>query len=358
VRLAPRVLAAEAEVARATDDVRLATLRQSSANAAAEREVAAAQKTLEDAKGLLQRASDRLASAQAGTHPDTGLPPTAEELAALAVDKDAATVGVATAETTVTIAKQTVDQVAVEQASLVRQAQASLDIAQARLVEVNQPPDRTLLSRSLDAAKEELTEARGDLASLEATVGTWIPAGEIVFLERVPVRVDRVAVVLGSSVSGSFMTVTGSDITLRVQVREADVERLELGDVAYVEDTSLEAPLEGKIVSIAEQGTAGRIAVEVELNSVPDELVGKNVKVVIPIESTEGEVLAVPAAALSAVADGSVRVEVETAPGVTEFVTVVPGLAAGGLVEITPVDGDLAAGDRVVVGQEFGTSGG
>jgi hypothetical protein len=86
--------------------------------------------------------------------------------------------------------------------------------------------------------------------------------------------------------------------------------------------------------------------------------VGKNVKVVIPIESTEGEVLAVPAAALSAVADGSVRVEVETAPGVTEFVTVVPGLAAGGLVEITPVDGDLAAGDRVVVGQEFGTSGG
>jgi len=166
-----------------------------------------------------------------------------------------------------------------------------------------------------------------------------------------------VGVALGSTISGSFMTVSGSELTLRVQVPETDVERLAVGDTVYVEDDALDAPLEGSILTISSQGSGGRIPVEVSLASVPDELVGSNVKVVIPIESTAGEVLAVPAAALSAVADGSVRVEVETQPGVTHFVTVAPGLAAGGLVEITPVDGDLAEGDRVVVGQDFATDG-
>lgn len=50
--------------------------------------------------------------------------------------------------------------------------------------------------------------------------------------------------------------------------------------------------------------------------------------------------------------DGSARVEVEDEPGVTRFVQVTPGLAAGGLVEITPVEGDLEEGDLVVVGRE------
>ena len=38
------------------------------------------------------------------------------------------------------------------------------------------------------------------------------------------------------------------------------------------------------------------------------------------------------------------------AEGVTTRVTVTTGLAAGGFVEIVPVDGDLEVGDRVVVG--------
>jgi threonine dehydrogenase-like Zn-dependent dehydrogenase len=44
-------------------------------------------------------------------------------------------------------------------------------------------------------------------------------------------------------------------------------------------------------------------------------------------------------------------VTVEDTDGTTRAVTVIPGLStAGGMVEITPVDGDLEAGDRVVVG--------
>ncbi|HZI36861.1 MAG TPA: hypothetical protein VFF24_01045, partial [Acidimicrobiia bacterium] len=82
-----------------------------------------------------------------------------------------------------------------------------------------------------------------------------------------------------------------------------------------------------------------------------------NVRVTIPVSSTGGAVLAVPAAALSATADGSTIVQVEEDDGALRTVTVEPGLAAGGLVEVTPVEGQLAEGDLVVVGLEQGSAG-
>jgi multidrug efflux pump subunit AcrA (membrane-fusion protein) len=72
--------------------------------------------------------------------------------------------------------------------------------------------------------------------------------------------------------------------------------------------------------------------------------------VTIPVQSTGGEVLAVPASAISATADGSAQVTIEEEDGSTRFLTVAPGLSSGGLVQITALDGDLAEGDRVVVG--------
>ena len=65
--------------------------------------------------------------------------------------------------------------------------------------------------------------------------------------------------------------------------------------------------------------------------------------------------LAVPVAALSVAADGTSRVQVQAADGATRFVTVTPGLAAKGLVAVTP-DGDLAEGDLVVVGTRRSTA--
>ena len=73
-------------------------------------------------------------------------------------------------------------------------------------------------------------------------------------------------------------------------------------------------------------------------------------KITIPLSTTGGEVLAVPAAALSATADESVRVEIDNGDGTTRFVTVEAGLSTGGLVEITPIDGEIVSGDLVVVG--------
>jgi len=84
------------------------------------------------------------------------------------------------------------------------------------------------------------------------------------------------------------------------------------------------------------------------------ELVGVNFRLQIPLERSEGEVLAVPLAALSAGADGSSRVEVERADGSTDLVPVEVGLQDKNrsLVEVIPIGGNLQAGDLVVIGIE------
>jgi hypothetical protein len=74
------------------------------------------------------------------------------------------------------------------------------------------------------------------------------------------------------------------------------------------------------------------------------------VRLTIAVKSTAGDVLAVPTSALSVGADGSTRLEVERADHTTTFVQVQPGLAAQGMVEVTPTKGELAPGDNVVVG--------
>jgi hypothetical protein len=69
---------------------------------------------------------------------------------------------------------------------------------------------------------------------------------------------------------------------------------------------------------------------------------GANIKVIIDVASTQGEVLAVPLAALFSDADANTQVEVLAADGSTRFQRVTTGLTAGGQVEVHPVDPDGA----------------
>ena len=213
----------------------------------------------------------------------------------------------------------------------------------------------------LEDARSDLIEAQDALEKLESETGVWMPAGELIFLERLPVRVDLLTAERGSSVSGSFMTVTGSELAVRGSVLVRDVSLVKEGGEAWIDDSLLAAPLVGEIRLVEDRpGTRDvsndRHYIEIVADGIPDELIGKNVKVVMPVGGTDGDVLAVPAAALSATADGSTRVEVEQPDGSTRFVRVEPGLAASGLVEITPLDGELKEGDLVVVGVASGDS--
>jgi peptidoglycan hydrolase-like protein with peptidoglycan-binding domain len=257
-------------------------------------------------------------------------------------------------QTAITDATNNLAVVTTEHDNAVSAAQRQLDIAQARLKEAQSPGDTTALLRARDDASRQVADAGKQLAELEKSLGTWIPAGELIFLKNLPVQVAAASVSRGGTVSGSFMTVSGADIAMTVGLPESDAKRLKVGDKIIIDEPKLlSAPFESTISEIPEAGSSGRVQMKALLASFPPELLGANVRVIIPVESTSGEVLVVPAAALSAVANGDVRVEVEDPdqPGQTRFVTVVTGLAADGLVEVKPVDGTLAKGDRVVVGQ-------
>ena len=240
------------------------------------------------------------------------------------------------------------------------EAQNRLLDAQDALAELLKPPDLTALQRRVDESETDLETARNDLDKLENEYGIWIPAGEVIFLKRTPVRVDAITSELGSRVSGGFMTVTGSDLAVRGSVLARDVSLVREGGEARIEDASLTEPIPGSIRLLENRPGTRNVASDrhyMEITAageIPDDLVGKNVRIVIPVGGTAGEVWAVPAAALSATADGAVRIEIAGEGTSTRFVEVEPGLSAQGLVEVTPLDGEIAVGDMVVVGAASG----
>jgi hypothetical protein len=270
---------------------------------------------------------------------------------------------VAVAEATAALDQARFDQTrtATEQQALVDAAVARLTVAQAALDDLHRGVDTSSLRRQIDAAREEAGRARDELAALESELGTWLPAGEIVFLKATPVRVDQVAVARGSVIDGAFITVSGSELALRSSVTERDAPRVEVGMEVQIENPEAGGVIPGVISFKADRpGTDGvqpdRIYLEITPEEIPPEIIGTNVRVTIPVSSTGGEVLAVPAAALSATASGSTIVQVEEEEEL-RTVTVRPGLAAGGLVEVTPLEGSLEEGDWVVVGREGSSSG-
>jgi multidrug efflux pump subunit AcrA (membrane-fusion protein) len=145
-----------------------------------------------------------------------------------------------------------------------------------------------------------------------------------------------------------------------VPIEEAPL--LRTGMKAVIDEPDLGIDETGVVSQVAEQpGTNDvdgfHVYFEVTVDGAPPALVGASVRITVPIESTEGPVLSVPVSAVSLAADGSSRVQRSTDAGL-EFVTVEPGLSAGGFVQVTPTDGALEPGDLVVVGFESGSSSG
>jgi multidrug efflux pump subunit AcrA (membrane-fusion protein) len=255
-----------------------------------------------------------------------------------------------------------VTRTSVEQQALVDAAAGQVTVAQAALAELQKGVDTSSIKRQIEASREELALANEELTALEGELGTWLPAGEIVFLKGMPVRVDQVAVSRGSIIDGSFITVSGSELALRSSVSERDAPRVDVGMEVEIENPETGESISGVISEKAERtGTNGvaqdRIYLEITPSELPDEIIGANVRVTIPVSSTGGEVLAVPAAALSATANGSTILQVEGEDLALTTVTVETGLAAGGLVEVTSIGGELAEGDLVVVGREGSSTG-
>mgnify|MGYP000278572147 CR=1 FL=1 len=346
------LLAARSDVSAAQEALSLAELQRDTDNAAAGRAVTAAAAVVANASADVTLAAARSAQARSGTHPDTGEPPTAVEVADLDSALALAQVSLTDAANASAAAEAAVPITAKQGDSAAAAARRAVDVARAALKERESPPAAAGDDEVRGDLVAEVTAANAALADLTAGIGTWLPSGEVVYVAALPVQVAKVETARGDVLSAAFITVSGAEKSMTVSLQAADLKRVAVGDVVRIDEADLPVPLEGTVSVIPDAGGKDRVDIEVALDQIPEELVGANVRVIIPIESTAGEVLVVPAAALSSLASGDVRVQVEDSPGQTRFVTVKTGLATDGSVEVAPLDGTLDEGDRVVVGME------
>ncbi|MBO3101556.1 hypothetical protein [Cellulomonas fengjieae] len=254
------------------------------------------------------------------------------------------------------------------------QAQGAVAQAEAERAEADSPADTGAQRAAVAAAQTQLASAREDQAEAQTATLTPLPASEVVFVPSLPRRVDVVSATRGGTVTGEFMSVSGATIQITGSATRADAELLTVGTVgeialdgqplavtvAEVKD-AVDAPAAGQEAG-EEGGTeqpaapkGDRRSVVFTLGALTQEQVmalqNTNVRVRVPVSSTEGEVLAVPLAALTAGPGGESRVELAGADGKpSSLVTVTTGLAADGYVEIAGAETELVAGDLVVVG--------
>lgn len=239
------------------------------------------------------------------------------------------------------------------------EAKGALDVAIAARDEASSSADTSAQRAMLDSARRARAQAGEDLAEAQQGVITPLPAGEVVYLTETPRRVDAVHVRRGSTVGGPVMSVSGATLQIAGTVAKADADLI-AEDAAVVIALPDGEEVPGTVVAVGadrdDQTTSDPSRTRVVV--VPDDLTedqrvdlqGANVRIRIPVSATDGEVLAVPVAALTAGPGGESRVEVLESDGTSRLVTVQTGLAAGGFVEITEADGPLEVGDRVVVG--------
>lgn len=368
--------AANAVAAAATDPV---------AQAQARAEVAAAEANLVGRQAALTAAVDAQAEAQRQVDRPT-IDTVPARQAALAVALRQATDAVAVARSAYAAASTAAAAARAAQSAPVLQAQADVraanrdarlataqiaraqqalvssrrqaSLARARSSILTGKTDATIERQIVAAAEAEWRRADAEVAHLTASTGVQIPAGEVLFFPVLPLRVDTVNVLRGEPVSGPVMTVSNSRVAIDSSLSINDARLVRVGMPVVIEEQDLRIRLRGTVTRIANKpGTIPtdpqRVYFEVTPATAPPAIVGASVRLAIAVSSTRGAVLAVPVSALSVVADGTSRIQVDRG-GKTVFVTVEPGLAAQGLVEVRPLGRRLRPGDRVVVG--VGTS--
>lgn len=331
--------AAEVEAARAAVEA-----RGDSVGRAGSAEVNVKQRAMDAAAAQLGSARARLTDARTGK----GRPATAAELAVKRAAAVAARAAVTAAANGLSLARANLSS-APALAATGSAAAVELEAAQ---VEVN-------LARSAVQIAERRVGVAGVRQPLPSgpapELGFQVPADEVVFFPTLPLRVSTVTVRVGDRADGPLMTVTNSRLVVSGAVNASDAQVIKVGAGVRIAATELGVSANGTVAAVAQSpGTQGadaqRFHIEITPADAPASIVGASVVLTISVTSTQGEVLVVPVAALSVAADGSSRVQRQTGPGAVTPVTVRPGLAARGLVEVTPLSAGLKAGDLVVVG--------
>jgi hypothetical protein len=203
-------------------------------------------------------------------------------------------------------------------------------------------------------ATERLNQLASDLDVAKRKIGIQVPVDEIVFVSTLPVRTEEVKAAVGGAATGTVMTVTDNQLSVDASLPLDVAPLVKPGMRAAIDEQAMGINASGVVQTVASTpGTRGvdgfHIYLGVRVDETPVRLEGYSVRLTIPLKSTAGAVTAVPVSALSLAADGTSRVQAEK-NGAFEYVTVRPGMSAGGYVEVTAVDGALRQGQSVVVG--------
>jgi peptidoglycan hydrolase-like protein with peptidoglycan-binding domain/multidrug efflux pump subunit AcrA (membrane-fusion protein) len=214
---------------------------------------------------------------------------------------------------------------------------------------------QTVAEFDLKVASERAARLERELTAARERLGVQVPADEVVFIPSLPVRVHEVTATVGASASGTVMSVTDNQLSIDSQLPISAAPLVKPGMKVTIDEQALGIHATGIVETVATTpGTRGvdgyHFYLGVRVESTPISLAGFSVRLTIPIETSKGAVTAVPTSAVSLAVDGTSRVLVDRGGGVQEYVTVKPGLSAGGYVEVTAPDGRLTPGQHVVVG--------
>jgi hypothetical protein len=248
----------------------------------------------------------------------------------------------------------------------IAEAQAELANAQAALAALQLPRSTSAEQAALREANTALSKANTELNEALAKNATPFPLAELVFIPGLPQRVDSVFFQRGEKINGPVLVVSGAQLQVVATVTAAEREFLSEGTTVRIDGGGLDGEVTGIITSFKEKsgsdngGGGGSGERSFDIYVTPQNITAgqeallrnANVRLQIDVKSTDGDVLAVPLAALSANAGGESSVEVENDDGSTRIVKVEVGLSAEGFAEVTPVEGELSEGDRVVVGKD------
>ena len=211
-----------------------------------------------------------------------------------------------------------------------------------------------LAELDLKTTTERANQAVSDLEAAKRRIGVQVPADEVVFLANLPVRVEAVSGTVGAAATGAVLSVTNNQLAVDSSLPLDAAQLVKAGMPVTIDEQALGIKATGVVTMVATTpGTRGvdgfHFYFETRIDRTTLQLDRVSVRLTIPIKSTQGAVTAVPVSAVSLAADGTSRIQVEN-KGVLEYVSVTPGLSAGGYVEVTAAESKLAPGQLVVVG--------
>jgi HlyD family secretion protein len=211
-------------------------------------------------------------------------------------------------------------------------------------------------SKQVTYAREDLDAAREHLAAAERSSGPMLPLSEVVFLPSFPARVVASKAVVGAEVAAPLVTVAAGALLVRAGLDPGRRSAVEPGAPVEIHSEVLGVSARGTVASVgdlAADATGDRshaLVIGPAGDPLDPRLAGQDVRLVLQADSTGGEVLAVPISAVFLGADGRATTIRVHGDGHEEKVLVDVGLSGDGFLAVTPVQGALRPGDRVVTG--------